>query len=312
MIPPLGLGELASDHRAGRLSKPDFISAMGRCHASWFEYAGFLVGSEVAAIEITPGRVVLTSTAGVRFVVDPTDRRQPICEALHFRSYEQLDASMLYALAPHRGVVFDIGANRGWYSLHLAKRSPELEVHAFEPVPHTFTALQENIAENRLPNVTAHAFGFSRSNGTADFFFSPDETGASSAANLLQRPEARHVTVQVRTLDDFSREFGGGVDLIKCDVEGAELFVFEGGLRALDSRPVIFCEMLRKWSAKFGYHPDAIISLLATKGYRCFAASAGGLCPMSRIEDTTTQTNFFFLHEAAHRHLFDITVPVRD
>jgi hypothetical protein len=83
---PLGLSALASDYQAGRLSKPDFIDAMGRCHASWFEYAEFLNGSEVAAIEIRPGRVVLLSSSGVRFVIDPIDRRQPICEALHFRS----------------------------------------------------------------------------------------------------------------------------------------------------------------------------------------------------------------------------------
>lgn len=311
MIEPLGLRHLAADYEGGRLSKHEFIDAMVQRHACWFEYADFLSGSEVAAIEITAGRVVLVSAAGVRFVVDPLDRRQPICEALHFRSYERMDAAMLYALAPSRGVVFDIGANRGWYSLHLAKRSPEVAVHAFEPIPRTFSALQDNIRENALSNVTAYQFGFSRFNGTAEFFFSPNETGASSAANLLQRPEARTETVQLRTLDDFCREQGGKVDFIKCDVEGAELFVFEGGMHALDFRPIIFCEMLRKWSAKFDYHPDAIIALLATKGYMCFAVDGGRLCRIARIEDSTTQTNFFFLHENAHGHLFETSVPVR-
>lgn len=246
MTQPLGLSALASAYRAGQISKPDFIDAMGRCHASWFEYAEFLTDSEVAAVEIRPGRVVLVSTAGVRFVVDPLDRRQPICEALHFRSYERTDASMLYALAPERGVIFDIGANRGWYGLPLAKRSPYVEVHAFEPIPRTFHALQDNIKENRLPNITPYPFGFSRFNGNTEFFFNPEETGASSAKNLLPSPGVRSVSVQMRTLDDFYRELGGRVDFIKCDVEGAELFVFEGGMHTLDSCPIIFCEMLRK------------------------------------------------------------------
>lgn len=310
MTHPLGLSSLASDYQAGRLSKNDFIDAMSRCHASWFEYADFLARSEVAAIEIRPGRVVLVSAAGVRFVIDPLDRRQPICEALHFRSYERMDAAMLYALAPDRGVIFDIGANRGWYSLHLARRSPRLEVHAFEPIPRTFQALQENIKENSLSNVTPYPFGFSRFGGTAEFFFNPDEAGASSAVNLLQRPGVCSVAVQLRTLDDFCSEWGGRVDFIKCDVEGAELFVFEGGMHALDSCPIIFCEMLRKWAAKFDYHPDAIISLLATKGYACFAVDAGRLRRIERLEDTTEQTNFFFLHGMAHAHLWETTVPV--
>lgn len=311
MTEPLGLRSLVADYESGRLSKQAFIDAMGRCHSSWFEYAEFLSGSEVAAIEITPGRVVLTSTAGVRFVVDPLDRRQAICEALHFRSYEQSDAAMLYALCPTHGVILDIGANRGWYSLHLAKRSPGVVVHAFEPIPRTFTALQANIDENGLSNVIPYPFGISNLNGTVEFFFNPDETGASSAANLLQRPDVHPVTVQVRTLDDVQRELGCPIDFIKCDVEGAELFVFEGGMQTLDSRPIIFCEMLRKWSAKFNYHPDAIISLLASKGYLCFAVDAGRLGRIAHVEESTVQTNFFFLHESVHRHLFDTTVPIR-
>jgi FkbM family methyltransferase len=310
MNAPLGLQSLADAYAANRLSKPDFIEAMARCHASWFEYADFLDGSEVGAIEIRRGRVVLVTEAGVRFVVDPTDRRQAVCEALHFRNYEKMDAAMLYALAPTRGVVFDIGANRGWYSLHLARRSPQIQVHAFEPVPHTFAALQENIRENVTANVTPYAFGFSNVNGAADFFFTPGETGAASAADLLSSPHTRSVKVQLRKLDDFVAEWGGVIDFIKCDVEGAELFVFQGGLRALESRPIIFCEMLRKWSAKFDYHPDAIIALLAEQGYRCFAVDGGRLQAIPHVEETTKQTNFFFLHEIAHRHVCDTTVPV--
>lgn len=309
MKSPLELRSLVGDYAAGRMTKPDFIDAMARCHASWFEYADLLEGSEVSAIEIHPRRVVLVSAAGVRFVIDPADRRQPICEALHFHSYEQADAAMLYALAPTRGVVFDIGANRGWYSLHLARRSPLLDVHAFEPVPHTFAALRENIGENALPNVTPYPFGFSTFNGDATFFFSPGETGAASAADLLGTPGTRTISVQLRRLDDFQSERGGVIDFIKCDVEGAELFVFQGGLKALQSRPIIFCEMLRKWSARFDYHPNAIIDLLATEGYQCFAVEDGRLIPIPRVEETTEQTNFFFLHRERHRHLFDTTVP---
>lgn len=62
--------------------------------------------------------------------------------------------------------------------------------------------------------------------------------------------------------------------------------------------------MLRKWSAKFNYHPNDIIQLLAGIGYRCFTAQNDKLVPFSRMDENTTETNFFFLphkHELAER-----------
>ena len=300
----LGLAELTERYHAGTLPKGEFIDAMNRCHASWFEYADYLRGSEVESIEILPGKVVLTSSAGVKIQVDPMDRRQPIVEALHFRTYEKSDATMLYALAPRAGVVFDIGANRGWYSFHLAKRWPDLRVHAFEPMPAIFTALKANLELNHLPNVAIHPFGLSNRSGPARFFYNASISVASSAANLFGEPGTSEVDVSLRTLDEVQAEWGTAIDLIKCDVEGAELFVFQGGMKAVAKcRPVIFCEMLRKWSAKFSYHPNDIIALLATAGYRCFAVNEGKLVAVPQVDEKTEATNLFLLHEEAHAHL---------
>lgn len=305
----LGLAELTQRFQAGALPKNEFIDAMNRCHASWFEYADYLRGSEVASIEIQPGQVTLTSTAGVKVKVDPIDRRQPIVEALHFRSYEKADAAMLYALAPTRGVVFDIGANRGWYSLHLAKRSPALKIHAFEPMPAIFAELKANVELNQLANIVIHPFGLSNHVGTAKFFFNSRITVASSAADLFGAAGTQEVDVTLRTLDDVQQEWDTPIDFIKCDVEGAELFVFQGGMRAIAKcRPVIFCEMLRKWAAKFNYHPNDIIKLIATAGYRCFAAENERLSPCPVVDENTAATNFFFLHEDAHRHLMQTRI----
>jgi FkbM family methyltransferase len=300
----LGLAELTARYQAGQVAKAEFIDSMNLCHASWFEYADYLKGSEVARIEIVPGGVVLTSTTGVKIIVDRFDRRQPIVEALHFRNYEKDDAAMLYALTPASGVIFDIGANRGWYSLHLAKRSHNLRVHAFEPMPAIHAALLANLDLNRLPNVTPHDFGLSNRTGTARFYFNTKMTVASSAANLLGAADTREVEVKLRTLDDVQAEWRTGIDLIKCDVEGAELMVFQGGMKAIAAcRPIIFCEMLRKWSAKFNYHPNDIIALLTTAGYRCFAPEEGRLVAVPAMDEKTEATNFFFLHEEAHAAL---------
>lgn len=57
--------------------------------------------------------------------------------------------------------------------------------------------------------------------------------------------------------------------------------------------------MLRKWSARFDYHPNEIIELFAGLGYRCFVTEGGKLRKFAKMNDETKETNFF-LHEVAH------------
>ena len=64
-----------------------------------------------------------------------------------------------------------------------------------------------------------------------------------------------------------------GVDFLKCDVEGAELKVFQGGLATITSdKPIVFSEILRKWSRKLGYNPNEIFSFFYDLQYRAFTA----------------------------------------
>lgn len=103
---------------------------------------------------------------------------------------------------------------------------------------------------------------------------------------------------------------GGGnqlhVDFIKCDVEGAELLAFQGAKETLQrDKPIVFTEMLRKWAAKFNYHPNEIIMLFSTFGYRCFYADGEALKELLVMTDETLETNFFFLHCEKHEQVIN-------
>jgi hypothetical protein len=102
--------------------------------------------------------------------------------------------------------------------------------------------------------------------------------------------------------DDFvARERIKRVDLIKCDVEGAELFVLRGAAQVIErDKPIVFLEMLRKWARQFDYHPNDIIGLLAASGYRCWAIGEHALREIEAVDDDTAETNYVFLH-ARHR-----------
>jgi hypothetical protein len=68
------------------------------------------------------------------------------------------------------------------------------------------------------------------------------------------------------------------------------------------NKQLIFTEMLRKWSAKFNSHPNEIIDLLSGIGYRCFATRENHLIEIFSMDESTIETNFFFLHSEKHLH----------
>ena len=56
-------------------------------------------------------------------------------------------------MAKKSNIVFDVGANIGYYSLLAAISNKEAKVFAFEPVPRIYEYLNHNIELNRLSNV---------------------------------------------------------------------------------------------------------------------------------------------------------------
>jgi hypothetical protein len=63
--------------------------------------------------------------------------------------------------------------------------------------------------------------------------------------------------------------------------------------------------MLRKWAAKFGYHPNDIINYFFQFGYNCCVAHKGKLKKIDKVNDQTIETNFFFLHENKHSQIIN-------
>jgi FkbM family methyltransferase len=286
----------------GAIPKAEYIKEMHAEHRRLFDYADYLRDTDIAEIRIADGRVEMTSRDGVAVVCDPDDMRMAPLEILNFGRYEPEQTRFLLGLVEDGSTVLDVGANVGWYSLLVARCRPRCTVHAFEPIPHTFGYLERNIALNRVTNVHPHNLALSNTDGEADFYWEPSLLGRASAADLSDHGEARRVKRPMRRLDALLPELGlGAVDFIKCDCEGSELRVFEGGRETLDRcKPAVLTELLRKWAAKLGYHPNQVIELFRDLGYGCFTAHGDRLVPFTTMTDETVETNFFFLHRERH------------
>jgi hypothetical protein len=116
-------------------------------------------------------------------------------------------------------------------------------------------------------------------------------------------------SVHALKLSTFISEFmPNGVDLIKIDVEGAELLVLESGWGAISKfKPVIFAELLRKWSARFGYKPETLKKKIEDLGYSCFEIlPKNKISLIQEIDELTISTNFLFIPDDKKSYLDSI------
>ena len=305
--------DLKAEYLKNSIAKPDFIQqAHSEFHAKLLSFAADICETDIAAIEIRDNIVTMrTRLDNIVMEVDPYDYRTAPIEALNFDHYEFVESSVVRRLAKSIDTMLDIGANIGWYSLLVALMNNESSVHAFEPIPRTFDRLKRHCHLNGASNITCHNFGLSSSAGSFPFYFYPEGSGNASMRNLADRQDAEVVECQLSTIDIFSSQLPPETrcDFIKCDVEGNELFVLQGGLDFLaHHKPILFLELLRKWSAPFGYHPNDVLSLLRDLGYMVFVSdSEAGLKPFGSVTDSTTETNYFFVHpDSRLRHCLNV------
>lgn len=140
-------------------------------------------------------------------------------------------------------VVLDVGANVGPISLAVAQLvGPTGTVHSFEPAPVSYEHLVANVRRNGLGNVWPHWLALGDEAGTAWLAY---EASFSGGAHLVGHGAPHSVAVPQRTLDDWAEEASlDRIDLIKCDVEGSEQAVLEGGATTIARlRPRVLIEM---------------------------------------------------------------------
>lgn len=149
--------------------------------------------------------------------------------------------------------VFDIGANVGYYSVLASKLvGKNGKVFAFEPDPQSLKLLYKNIGINKCKNIIVVKSALSNHNGKLILTQDSSNPGESS---LTLFKKGKKILVDVLTLDKFIKtQKIKTIDVIKMDVEGAELNILRGGLKTLQNNKKlkIFVECNPSALSEFG------------------------------------------------------------
>ena len=164
-------------------------------------------------------------------------------------------------------VVVDAGANVGSYTLLFAMwAGASGRVIAFEPAPDAREGLRQHVKLNGLADrVEIIPVALSSTLGSVRFH-SDGASGANAIAAAGDRADAPAIEVETTTIDVFCETHRVRPDVVKIDVEGAELDVIRGARRVL-ARPGLqaFVEFHpRAWPSR-GVTPDAIRTELAAQ-----------------------------------------------
>ena len=180
-------------------------------------------------------------------------------------SYEFEKQRLFAGLVPSGGVVWDVGAHVGFYTLLAARMvGPAGRVVAFEPFPRNLAFLRRHIDLNSLGNIDMIEAAVGEKCGPGSF-----SEGENSSTGSLSGVSGG-IAVRVVTLDSMlANAASRPADVIKMDIEGGELGALQGADRLFStSRPVLLL-------ATHGREQhSACVQYLSAKGYS--VAGLGG------------------------------------
>ena len=210
--------------------------------------------------------------------------------------YEPNEFCLLARILKSGMTFIDIGANMGLYTLFAARRVGESGcVVAIEPSAREMEILQNNVQQNALRNVRLCQVAlFDQATEVELLVASVQNSGHNTLGAFGYNTVLDHrEKVRAMRLDDLVQsEKLGRVDVIKMDIEGAELAALRGGADTIQRfHPVVLLELSDRVLQHQHSSSTGVLDLLTRHGYRlyCFAADTGLPAPLERLDHFDSQ-----------------------
>ena len=172
-----------------------------------------------------------------------------------FGNFEGETLRLWYEISKEvNGLVLDIGAFSGIYSLVAASANKQSNIIAFEPHPNNFDLLCKNIQINGFSNITLDNRAISNKTGKV-VFYNEDRDNQAPGLTLINHPyvdpESSSISCAAISFKEYleSNHKEQVLSLVKLDIERAELIVLRDGIERLQKdQTIIFCEILDRES----------------------------------------------------------------
>jgi len=167
-------------------------------------------------------------------------------------------------------VFVDVGAHVGYYTLLAAKLVGESgKVVAVEPNPPTIVRLEKDIALNPFKNIIVQKVACTDKETTLKFYQAPLENTGESSMNKGNAHQGSEISVPGVPLDKIVQDLGiKRVDMVKIDVEGAEMMVLGGMTNIISTyHPKFDIELKDDLLKNMGSSLEAAKALFIKNGY---------------------------------------------
>ncbi len=156
--------------------------------------------------------------------------------------------AIIAPLLPPDPYILEAGAHSGEDTILIAQKWPTGRIFAFEPVPHFFERIIQNLESKHISNVDAFPIGLFSTSGDRTFYYSQNCGGASSYLPDGKLPETNYndikLTLPCVNLDDWALKQGiDHIDFMWLDMEGAEYYVLSTAPEILKTTKVIITEL---------------------------------------------------------------------
>jgi FkbM family methyltransferase len=168
--------------------------------------------------------------------------------------------------------VFDVGAHIGLVSLPISQMvAPGGKVFAFEPADFNRALLARHVKLNNIDNIEVlDSLVGEQDESSVAFFQQETDTGLNSVARRSGQSSFVEIPKQQVRLDTLCAQRSLAPDLMKIDVEGAEIGVLRGARETIARcRPLIFLSVHPEQIGLLGHDKEELPALIDEIGYIC-------------------------------------------
>ena len=175
--------------------------------------------------------------------------------------YERHQVELLKKECKNGMTFVDLGARHGYYTFIGATLvGSKGRVFAFEPNPDCYQRIMKGIKANGFANIIPVCKAVSNKTGLTVDIIQP---------YLIPFKDVV-IPSQTVALDDFFKDYGRNIDIIKMDIEGAEVFALEGMKQLLKKDLKIFLELHPVFIRQFGSTPFDCLNVLIRNGFTIY------------------------------------------